>query len=289
MNRNFLASGERKRMEPFVRHLREGEPEYYTLGSWMEKLPGLTAGFSGRAGGVSAAPYRSLNLGLHVGDDPERVRENRRRLADAVGIPLERWTYGEQVHCCDVQFVEKEHGGRGTLSQEDAFQAKDAFVTAEQGLVLAGLFADCVPLFFVDPVTRTAAIAHAGWKGTVLRIAAKTVQAMGERYGTKPQDLLAAIGPSIGACCYEVDDRIIDRVKAEAGLEGAPYYEPSDAPGKYKLNLKEINRQIMIKAGILPNCIELTTLCTGCRTDTFFSHRTEKGGTGRMAAWIGWR
>ncbi|WP_438446325.1 peptidoglycan editing factor PgeF [Gorillibacterium sp. sgz5001074] len=276
-------------MEPFIRKQRDGAPELYVLDAWMNAFQGLTAGFTGRNGGVSRAPYHTLNLGLHVDDDPAAVVENRRLLAEEVGIPLDRWTYGEQVHGCEVQVVDRTQSGRGTLSREDAFQAKDAFITADQGIVMAGLFADCVPLYFVDPVKRAAGLAHAGWKGTVLRVAEGTVRAMTDRFGTDPKDLYAAIGPSVGPCCYEVDDRIIDRVRTEAGKEGEPYFSPAAEAGKYRLNLKEINRQIMIEAGILPNRIEMTTLCTGCSLSSFFSHRAENGRTGRMAAWIGWK
>lgn len=275
-------------MEPFIGHQRDGEPEVYYIESWMAAFPGLTAGFSGRNGGVGQGAFRSLNCGLHVDDDPTAVVENRRRLAGAVGVPLEAWTYGEQVHGCEVQTVERAHAGQGTLSREDAFPSKDAFVTDAQGLVLAGLFADCVPLFFADPSRRAVGLAHAGWKGTVLRVAAAAVQAMAEQFGSKPEHIRAAIGPSIGACCYEVDDQVIHRVRHEAGLDGEPYFRPA-AEGKYKLNLQEVNRQIMIEAGILPHHIEITKLCTSCRKDLFFSHRAESGRTGRMAAWIGWK
>jgi polyphenol oxidase len=275
-------------MEPFIRHNRDDAPEVYRIESWMAAFPGLTAGFTGRSGGVSKEPYHSFNCGLHVDDNPGDVAVNRKRLADTVGIPLESWTFGEQVHGCDVQLVEPGHSGRGTMSREDAFQAKDAFITRESGIVLAGLFADCVPLFFVDPVHRAVGLAHAGWKGTVLRVASGTIRAMEEKFGSRPENIRAAAGPSIGACCYEADDRIITRVRQEADVEGAPFFTPS-AEGKYKLSLQEINRQIMIEAGILPYHIEITKLCTGCNTRHFFSHRMEQGLTGRMAAWIGWK
>jgi polyphenol oxidase len=275
-------------MEPFIRHKRAAEPELYMINAWCKQFPGLTAGFTGRDGGVSEAPFNSLNLGLHVGDNPEAVIENRKRLADAVGIPFQAWTYGEQVHGCDVQQVEQADAGRGTCSREDAFQAKDAFITAEQGICLAGLFADCVPLLFVDPEHSAVGLAHAGWKGTVLRVAEHTVRAMAGRFGSRPEAIHAAIGPSIGSCCYEVDEHVISRVKQEAGVAGDPYYAAS-GEGRYMLNLQEINRQIMIEAGIMPHHIEITMLCTGCTTEHFFSHRKENGTTGRMAAWIGWK
>lgn len=280
-------------MEPFIRKRAADGTETLELAAWMERYPGLTAGFSTRRGGVSREPCGTLNCGLHVEDDPRSVVENRKRLAEAVGLPLENWTYGEQVHGSDVQLVTASDKGRGTTSRDSAFAAKDAFITRQTDLCLAGLFADCVPILFYDPQQQAVGLAHAGWRGTVAQVAGKTVSAMSREFGTKPERLLAAIGPSIRSCCYEVDRTVIERVdealdgKAAAGtLEGVkPYRQVRE--GAYRLDLQEVNRQIMIKAGILPANIELSQLCTGCNTELFFSHRRENGRTGRMAAWIG--
>lgn len=272
-------------MEPFVQTTVQ-EVGVLFLSKWMEKDPGLTAGISSRRNGHSDAPFASLNCGLHVGDDAQRVVLNRQALAKAVGVPLEQWTFGEQVHGCRVQRVAKDDAGRGILTRDDAFQGADAFVTDEPGLVLGGLFADCVPLYFFDPVRRAVGLAHAGWRGTVLKVAEKTIMAMQEQLGSRPEELWAAIGPSIGRCCYEVDESVATMVRtelnglADTGLE-------AHGTGKFRLDLQELNRQIMIKAGILPFHIEISTRCTGCRPDLFFSHRREQGRTGRMAAWIG--
>lgn len=276
-------------MEPFVRHKEQNGPELNLLQGWMDEFPGLTAGFTGRHGGAGSAPYESLNLGLHVGDDPDTVVENRRRLAEAVGVPLASWTYGEQVHLCRVQTVEAVHSGLGTLSRADAFADTDAFITKEPGMVLAALFADCVPLYFLDPEHRAVGLAHAGWKGTVLQIAAHTVKAMAERFDTRPDRMRAAIGPSIGACCYEVDDRVAGEFIRLLGDKAEAWLSVGSQQGKFMLNLQEINREIMIEAGILPYHIEITMLCTGCHPSRFFSHRKEQGQTGRMAAWMGWK
>jgi polyphenol oxidase len=276
-------------MEPFIRHKQKGAPETYRIRTWEEQFPGLTAGFTGRQGGAGTAPYESLNLGLHVGDKPETVIENRRRLAEEIGVPLSSWTFGEQVHGCEVQVVDSTHRGKGTVSREDAFQERDAFITSATGNVLAGLFADCVPLLFVDPGRRAVGLAHAGWKGSVLQIARLTVERMSQEFGSRPEAIHGAIGPSIGACCYEVDTRITSRLEEETGLSGEPYFTKSIHSGKFMLNLQEINQKIMIEAGILPQHIEITKLCTGCNLSQFFSHRLENGLTGRMAAWIGWK
>lgn len=282
-------------MEPF-RPDRRGPAETLTIADWPQRFPGLSAGFTTRRGGVSEAPFAQLNCGLHVHDDTNRVIANRRLVAEQTGIPFAAWVYGEQVHGRSVAVVTSADRGRGTLSREDALADTDAFVTDERGLCLAAMYADCVPLYFVDPVRKAIGLAHAGWKGTMLRIAEATVQAMADTYGSLPGDLFAAVGPSIGFCCYEVDDAVMEKMMPliesfdaaapSSGDESAAY--AATGPGKYRLNLQECNRQIMIKAGILPQRIELSKWCTGCNADVFFSHRKENGRTGRMIAWIGW-
>jgi YfiH family protein len=287
-------------VEPFVYTMLPGEPGLFYLTNWMRQFPGLTAGITSRVGGVSAAPYTALNMGLHVADQPEHVVENRRRTAEAVGAPLAHWVYGEQIHGCEVAVVGAQDQGSGTQERETELKGRDAFVTGERGIVLAALFADCVPLFFLDPVTGAIGLAHAGWKGTAAAIAARTVEAMARQFGSKPEQLQAVIGPSIGACCYEVDDRVIaamdrvlDEVLPKLSESDGPerrkaFYQPVSA-NKFMLNLQQVNRQIMIKAGIAASSIEITERCTSCGTDRFYSHRKEAGHTGRMAAWIGYR
>lgn len=266
--------------DAFVRMVpgEEGLPPYLAVSAWLDK-PGVRAGISLREGGVSASPMDSLNCALHVGDEPDRVLENRRRLSKAAGFAAEDWTCAEQVHGHRVKLVTAGDRGAGRLARESAFADTDALMTREPGIMLAAFFADCVPLFFCDPVNRAVAIAHAGWRGTAANIAAETVRAMEERFGTRPGDLLAAIGPSIGPCCYEVDDAVVRQI----GMK-PPVRKDN---GRYMLDLKEANRQFMIKAGLGPNHIEVSGYCTCCRTDLFFSHRGEGGKTGRMAAFIG--
>jgi len=267
------------------------------LESWERGAPDgrLTAGFTGRHGGVSVKPYDSLNLAFHVGDVPEHVIGNRRRMAEALGFSLEDWTCGEQVHSGNVAIVRAEDRGRGSLDRDSAFQDTDGLVTNVPGILLTSFYADCVPLYFWDPATEAVGLAHAGWKGTVAGIAGNMVSAMASEYGSDPSRIRAAIGPSIGACCYEVDDRVMDRVRAlhlppqdsAENPQSAIYIDKGN--GKYMLNLKEINRRIMIKAGILAEHIECTTWCTSCNNGLFFSYRKDGGTTGRMASWIGMR
>lgn len=280
-------------MEPFEWNRAAEEPSLFYLSAWMGRYKGLTAGFTGRAGGYSGAPWSTLNMGLHVGDEPSDVVRNREAVSKALGWQLEAWTCAEQVHGAAVHVVTAGERGRGRAVREDAVADADALITNEPDILLASLYADCVPLYFYDPVRRVVGLAHAGWRGTVQEIARLTVEAMRQHFGSRPSELVAAIGPAIGACCYEVDEAVISKVEPllqELRTDGATLAEDILVPseqGRARINLKEINRQIMIKAGILPTSIELSQMCTGCRTDLFFSHRMEQGRTGRMASWIG--
>lgn len=284
-------------MEPFQFRAEQERPQLYYLRSWMERFPGLTAGMTSRLGGVSAPPYASLNMGLHVGDQPADVVRNRERAAAEIGLPLSSWVFAEQVHGTQVAYIREAERGRGAFSRTDEISASDALITTDSKVVLAALFADCVPLYFIDPAHRAIAVAHAGWQGTVGSIAEQVVDSMKSRYGSAPGGLYAAIGPSIRSCCYQVDERVAQPVRtllaklaAQDGCDDDPgsYLLSDSEEGKYRLDLQLVNRQIMIKAGILPSRIEITKWCTSCNVDQLFSHRKEKGTTGRMCAWIGW-
>jgi len=269
----------------------EGQGLFF-LKDWMRRYPFLAAGMTSRIGGVSREPYAGLNCGLHVGDRPEDVVANRERTAAALGTRLEDWVYAEQVHGSRVARVTAAERDRGTRARSTEIPAADALITNAAGIVLALLYADCVPLYFFDPRTRSIGLAHAGWKGTASRIAAETVAAMEREFGASPADIQAAIGPSIGRCCYEVDEAVAGPIREALGeaaeKEAERFFVPA-ANGKYRLDLQQVNRQIMIKAGILPASIEVTGRCTSCRTDLLYSHRKENGRTGRMQAWIGMR
>lgn len=281
-------------MEPFVRMEGNG-PALFLLRGWMEASPGLTAGITGREGGVSSPPWASLNCGLHVGDTAEAVVRNRALAAEAAGWDPAAWTCAEQVHGCRVHRVVRADRGRGGKDQESAIPGADAIMTDEPGILLASYYADCVPLLFHDPKRGAVALAHAGWRGTTLEIAARTIEAMEREFGSRPADIRAAIGPAIGPCCYEVDGPVIGSALPLAESLAPSGGAPLDAmirmtdDGKARLNLKEMNRQIMIRSGIMPSRIAFSSFCTGCRRDLFFSHRREGGRTGRMASFIGMR
>ncbi|NMO94766.1 peptidoglycan editing factor PgeF [Paenibacillus lemnae] len=280
-------------MEPFEQQAGQGLARF-NIKLWQDQESGLTAGFTGRDGGISTSPYHSLNLAFHVGDSAEAVICNRRLLADSLGFCLEDWTCGEQVHSSHIGVINEAWRGAGSTSRETAFQDTDGLLSNVPGVLLTSFYADCVPLYFWDPVHEAVGLAHAGWKGTVASIAEKMIGRMSELYGSRPGEIRCAIGPSIGMCCYEVDDKVMNPVQdldlPAPGNNMSPdmlFYDKGN--GKYMLNLKEINRHIMIKAGILADHIECTSWCTSCRNDLFFSYRKDGGVTGRMASWIGLR
>ncbi|HHW44841.1 peptidoglycan editing factor PgeF [Desulfofundulus thermobenzoicus] len=244
----------------------------------------VSHGFTTRHGGVSDGVYASLNMAFHVGDHPARVLVNRSRACAALGMDPAHLVAGQQVHGDRVAVVDRSHRGRGAVAGEDSLPATDALVTGERLLPLSSYYADCVPIFLLDPVCRVVALAHAGWKGTCLSIGWKTVQTMSRVYGCRPRDCLAIIGPSIGPCCYEVDAPLVDSFQ-----KNLPFWQQVFIPrggGKWRLDLWEANRLILLNAGLLPGNITLAGICTSCRQDLFFSYRGSKGCTGRMASLI---
>ncbi|MGE5371806.1 MAG: peptidoglycan editing factor PgeF [Solirubrobacterales bacterium] len=257
---------------------------YLTSQAW--KAAGCLAAFSARIGGTSDDPYRSLNLGLHVGDDSMQVLANRQSFARLLGIAFDRLVCGEQVHGTAVAVIDAKDCARGVSELETVVPAVDALITIEPGVYLMAFFADCIPVFLFDPVQKAVGIAHAGWKGTAGRIGAETVRAMQQRFGSVPQDLLAFIGPGIGPECYPVDEQ-----RAALASELFTFHEEIiysiEGKWRYAWNLKHTNRKILLEAGLAPDRIEVSPDCTCCMPETYFSYRGTGPTTGRMAAVIG--
>lgn len=272
-------------MEPFVEKVKPHGPRLLYIEHWMQAEPLMTAGFSTRIGGVSTAQWESLNCAFHVADDQQHVIANRQLIAQSVGFPLEAWTCAEQVHGSNIYVVQAADRGKGHYSREEAIQDADALVTNEPDTMLVSFYADCVPLYFWDQSQGVIGLAHAGWKGTLTRIAEKMVEQMVSTYQCQSADIRAAIGPAIGACCYEVDKNVAERF-IDAGMSDGITAKLGE---KYRLDLKQLNRQIMIKAGVLPTHIGTSQYCTACQQTLFFSHRRDRGQTGRMISWIGMR
>ncbi|MDO4322426.1 MAG: peptidoglycan editing factor PgeF [Lachnospiraceae bacterium] len=245
-------------------------------------------GFSSRIGGVSQGEFAEMNLSFTRGDQEERVRENYRRIAGAIGFDADKIVCSDQTHTNYVREVTESDCGKGYLRKRD-YTDVDGLITNVPGIVLATFYADCVPLYFIDPVHRAIGLSHSGWRGTVSDIAGVTVKAMREKYGTDPADILAAIGPSICQDCYEVSEDVIDQFKEqyEEALWPSLFYKKEN--GKYQLNLWEACRRNMLHAGIQPGRIELTDLCTCCNPGILFSHRASHGRRGNLAAFLGIR
>jgi YfiH family protein len=260
--------------------------DLYILDSWMKKCSGLVAGFTTRNGGISSEPFHSMNLAFHVNDNSDDVCENRRILAKKIGFPIQQWVSAEQTHGKNLRQISKNDRGKGALRYEDSIKDTDGFYTEEKGVLLTMCYADCVPIYFLAPKWQRIGIVHSGWKGTVQKIAGEMV-AKWLSDGIDPSELFAAIGPSICQNCYQVDDRVIQKVNAVLSPnDDIPYVETEK--GRYQLDLKALNRIILEKAGLPKENILVTSLCTSCHHE-FYSHRRDNGKTGRMLGFIGWK
>ncbi|EGW38325.1 ylmd protein [Desulfosporosinus sp. OT] len=256
-----------------------GNFTYLTIPKWSAE--GIDLGFSTRVGGVSHVPYDSFNLGLHVGDDPTAVLQNREHWLDQWGVPLSKVAVGEQVHGTNVLWINEEDGGRGSRELETAIPATDGLVT-QSSVGLMAFFADCVPLFFYYPDLKAVGIAHAGWKGTAHKIGQKVLECF-EEAGGRTEDAWVAIGPSIGPCCYSVDERVA--VQFRANYHETPFLHRQE-DGHYLLDLWEANKTLFLGKGVRLENIEVASVCTADNPEWFFSYRRDGARSGRMAGWI---
>lgn len=250
----------------------------------FSEIPWLRHGFSTRKGGVSEGIYASMNLSFSVGDDPEKVRENYHRIGKALGMEDTRMVLSAQDHHTEIRTVTEADCGKGVYRDRD-YESVDGLITNTPEIPLVTHYADCVPLFFVDPKKRVIGLAHAGWRGTVARIGEKMVRRFEAEFGSDPKDLIAAIGPSIGPCSFEVDAPVAEAFLALSDLEPKGFVRPMEN-GKYMVDLWETNRRIMCAAGIPAEQITVTDLCTMCHPDVFFSHRATGGKRGGMGAFM---
>ncbi len=242
-------------------------------------------GFSTRIGGVSEGMCSTMNLSFTRGDDENAVRENFRRMAKALDVEEDSFVFSHQTHTTNVRKVTLEDKGKGITRLLD-YQDVDGLITDESGLCLSTFYADCVPLFFVDPVRKAIGLSHSGWRGTVGKIGYATVQKMKEEYGTNPADVIAAIGPSICQDCYEVSEDVIVEFHNHFDKKywEELYYKKEN--GKYQLNLWKANEIVLAEAGVLKEHIAVTNLCTCCNHELLFSHRASKGKRGNLAAFM---
>lgn len=242
-------------------------------------------GFSTRKGGVSTGIFSSMNLNFKRGDDPDAVMENYRRMAAALNMRVEDMVLSDQTHTTNVRVITEEDRGKGILRPQD-YSDVDGMITNVPGIVLVTSYADCVPLYFVDPVRKAIGLSHSGWKGTVDHIGQKTVWKMHEVYGSEPKDIVAAIGPSICQSCYEVSDDVAEAFRANFTADEAADILLDKGNGKYQLDLWKANWYVLTDAGILPEHLSVTDLCTACHPDLLWSHRKTNGQRGGLSAFL---
>lgn len=237
--------------------------------------------FTTRTGGVSRGEYASMSLSFTRGDDPAHVAENYRRIGSVLGCGPEDMVAAHQTHTTNIRKVTAADRGKGITCPRD-YEDIDGLITNEPEIMLVTYFADCVPLFFVDTVHRAIGLAHSGWRGTAAGMGILMVKAMEEAYGTRPEDLWTAIGPSICSDCYEVSGDVAEQFKRFQGV-----LTSGRAPGKYQLDLWEANRQNLLLAGVRSEKIAMTDICTCCNADYLFSHRATGGRRGNLGAFLG--
>lgn len=230
-------------------------------GLW--RLKEIMHGFSTRKGGVSLAPYNSLNLGFNTKDNPLHTEKNREHFFRVMGVSSAQLAIPQQVHGTRIEVVTK----------SGMYPETDALVTQVPGIVLVIQVADCVPLFFYDPLQRVVGLVHSGWKGSRDKLVLQVIRLFSKEFGSRPSNIVAWIGPSIGPCCYEVDQDVA-------------FFFPGYVKD-HKLDLWTWNRDLLVQAGLSPHHIRMSRLCTVCHSEWFFSHRKSGGETGRMMALIG--
>ena len=268
---------------------RRGDQCVYLQYEHLSKEADLCHGVFTRKGGYSAPPFDGLNVSTATGDDPATARRNQGLVSRAVELPL---VSTRIVHGADVHVVERATPDepveqlRARLRQIPA----DAMITAEPGLGLFWGFADCAPILLYDRRQRVTALAHGGWRGAAGAIGPRTIAVMTERFGTRPTDLFAGVGPGIQSCCYQVDDRVrrafADEPIADANAAFEERPDGNGRPGLY-LDITTSNARQLLAAGVLPEHLEVAPYCTGCAADLFYSHRMRPHADGRFAAVIG--
>lgn len=242
-------------------------------------------GFSTRLGGVSKGCFSSMDLSFVRGDEEEAVRENFRRMGASMGVSCEDMVFSQQTHTTNVRVVTEQDRGMG-MTRPLEYTDVDGLVTNVPGLCLVTFYADCVPLYILDPVRKVIGLSHSGWRGTVGKIGKKTVEMMTKEYGSDPKDILVAVGPSICQDCYEVSEDVIQQFQQNFDpiYWDRIFYQKDN--GKYQLNLWAANACVFQESGILKEHMAVTNVCTHCNSDVLYSHRTMGNDRGSLAAFL---
>lgn len=240
--------------------------------------------FSTKLGGVSEGEFESMNLGFGRGDKKSNVIENYHRFCDAVGFDFNSLVASSQDHNTYIRCVDEKDKGIGIYRDKDIMSV-DGLVTNKKGITLVTYYADCTPIFFVDSVKKVVGLVHAGWRGTVKEIAANMIYNMKNNYGSNAEDVICAIGPAIGKCCYEVDKPVYEQFEKIKDIDKTKIYKEKKGL-KYDIDLWETNRQILLKSGVKDENIVVGDICTKCSSELLFSHRATNGKRGTLAAMI---
>ncbi len=251
----------------------------------LESCDFITHAFSTRLGGVSEGIYSTMNFTFTTGDDVKHVMENYHRMADVLGVDYKRMVLSYQTHTTNVRVITEEDAGKGIIKERD-YKDVDGFITDVPGITLVTFYADCVPLYFVDPVHHAVGLSHSGWRGTVHRMGQVTLDKMKETFATRPEDVLCCIGPSICKDHFEVGEEVIDEYDREFDekWQGDLYYRKDN--GRYQLDLWKANEIILKEAGVRDDHIQVTDICTYCNPDYLFSHRRTGRDRGSLAAFL---
>ena len=263
--------------------LHTGEVPFLTYNR-LSDLSFIRHAFSTRLGGVSEGEFTSMNLSFGRGDADENVTENYKRICKAAGFEYDSLTASKQIHETIVRNVTRQNRGVGIYKPVD-MPSVDALVTNDKEVTLVTYYADCTPVFFADPVRKAIGLAHAGWRGTVGGISEKVVEKMTADFGTDPANLICAIGPVIGKCCYEVSGDCADEFIKLFGAD-SPVIEKTSKPDKFMIDLSLANKLLLMKAGVKEENIVISDLCTQCNCDLLWSHRATNGKRGTMSAFM---
>lgn len=260
----------------------DGELRYVEFECFNKFGNSLIHCMSTRYGGVSMGECSTLNLGFNRNDSRENVLENYRRICSSAGMDTGNLVMSSQVHGVKIQIVDENDRGKGFSRESDIIDV-DGLLTVKSGVALTTFYADCVPVFLYEPNIKAACLLHSGWKGTLKSIASEAVEKMGLLPGFKADRLVAAIGPSIGSCCFEVGEDVYamfsDKYKDKAFFK-------SFTDKKWKINLQRIIKFELLNKGLLEENVHISGVCTKCRKDLFFSHRGDNGKTGSLAAFM---
>jgi len=261
--------------------LKHGNGIIYASSPLLGSVVFIAHGFLSRIGGISKGPFSSLNYDVREGDNKVNIEHHKAVVGRLFGFEAKRLLTINQVHGDDVLVIDKPVKNISDMSKTSA----DAIITNQYGVAIGVMTADCVPIILVDTVKKVIGMVHAGWKGTVKGVIPRTLEKMVKQFGSDKKAILAAIGPSIGQCCYEVDRSVVKEFGVTGSDSGDNEFIKKEGDG-WRIDLKRANLNQLLSAGILEKNISMESICTSCRNDLFFSYRADGKKTGRQLNFI---